>query len=325
LALRAEYVAMVNVYDAVLLIGFGGPTRREEIRPYLENVLRGRAVPLERLEEVARNYEAIGCRSPFNELTFRQAEGLRRLLQREGPRLPVYVGMRNWHPLFAETLERMILDGIRHAVVGIILAPHQGEASWGRYQVSLQQAMKQVQSKTGTGCPSIEYCEPWFKHPLFVEAVVDRLRCKMDEIPFDQRGDFKLLFTAHSVPTQLSKPYQDQLLETCTAVVGEIGLKEWELVYQSRSGNPRDPWLEPDVCEAIERLADEGGKNVVLVPIGFVCDHVEVLFDLDLKARQVAERRGIGFYRASTVNDHPSFIRMLADVVRRAQEGHIST
>jgi ferrochelatase len=310
-------------YDAVLLIGFGGPTRREEIRPYLQNVLRGRPVSPERFEEVVHNYEAIGCRSPFNELTFRQAERLRRLLQREGPQLPVYVCMRNWHPFFTETLEKMALDGVKHAI-GIILAPQQGEASWGRYQVSLKQAIEQIQAKAEMECPSIDYGEPWFKHPLFIEAVVDRLRCKMDKIGFDQRDQVKLLFTAHSVPTPLAKPYQDQLLETCAAVAAEINLKQWELVYQSRSGNPRDPWLGPDVCEAIEQLAAEGYKNVLLAPIGFVCDHVEVLFDLDVKARQVAESRQMKFYRACTVNDHPSFIRMMADVVRRAQEGHIS-
>jgi ferrochelatase len=243
---------MANAYDAVLLIGFGGPTRREEIRPYLENVLRGRPVPPERFEEVVHNYEAIGSRSPFNELTFRQAEGLQRLLKREGPQLPVYVGMRNWHPLFAETLEQMILDGIKR-VIGIILAPHQGEASWGRYQVSLQQAVLEVQTKTGVDCPSIDYNEPWFKHPLFIEAVADKLRCKMDKISFDQRNDVQLLFTAHSVPTPLSKPYQDQLLETCAAVAEEIGLKEWRLVYQSRSGRPQDPWLEKKVPSKKDR------------------------------------------------------------------------
>jgi ferrochelatase len=314
---------MVNTYDAVLLIGFGGPTRREEIRPYLENVLRGRPVPHERFEEVVRNYEAIGSRSPFNELTFRQADGLRRLLERDGPQLPVYVGMRNWHPLFAETLEQMVLDGIERALA-IILAPHQGEASWGRYQASLQEASAQVQTKMGVNRPSIDYSEPWYKHPLFIEAAADKLRCKMDKIPFDQRDQVKLLFTAHSVPVQLSKPYQDQLLETCQAVAGETGRKEWELVYQSRSGNPHDSWLEPDVCDRIKRLADEGYRQVLLVPIGFVCDHVEVLFDLDVKARQAAEESKMGFYRACTVNDHPSFIRMMANVVRRAQEGHIS-
>jgi ferrochelatase len=310
-------------HDAVLLIGFGGPTRREEIRPYLKNVLRGRPVSPERFEEVADNYEAIGGKSPFNELTFRQAEGLRRLLKREGPPLPVYVGMRNWHPFLAETLEQMIFDGIGHAI-GIILAPHQGEASWGRYQRALQEAMAKVRSKLEKDLLTIDYSEPWFKHPLFIEAVVDKLRCKMDKIHFDQKDRIKLLFTAHSVPSSLAKPYQDQLLETCGAVTEEIGIEGWELVYQSRSGNPSDPWLEPDVCEAIRRLADEGWKNVLLVPISFICDHVEVLFDLDVKARQVAQERRVGFYRACTVNDHPSFIRMMREIVCRALEGHIS-
>jgi len=309
-------------HDAVLLIGFGGPTRREEIRPYLENVLRGRPVSTERFDDVVHNYEAIGCSSPFNELTFRQAAGLRELLQREGPPLPVYVGMRNWHPLLAETLERIVEDGIQ-CILGIILAPHQGEASWGRYQGTMKQAIEQVRSKRGT-CPSIHYSEPWFKHPLFIEAIVDKLRCKMDKIPVEQRDRIQVLFTAHSVPTALAQPYQGQLLETCAAVADRIGLGSWELVYQSRSGNPRDSWLEPDICDAIRRLSDEGHRSVLVAPIGFVCDHVEILFDLDLKARQVAEENQVGFYRACTVNDHPSFIRMLREVVRRAQEGHIS-
>ena len=313
-----------NPYDAVLLIGFGGPTRPEEVRPYLANVLRGRPLPPDRIDEVAHHYEVIGGKSPFNDLTFRQAEGLRELLRREGPTLPVYVGMRHWHPLLTETLEAMIRDGVKRALA-IILAPHQGEASWGRYQVALKQAQLEAQSKLGLAGPLIEYCQPWFRHPLFVEAAADKLRCKMDEIHFDQKQASKLLFSAHSVPAALARPYRDQLLETCAAVAGEVGVEEWELVYQSRSGSPRDPWLEPDVCDAISRLGNEGFKNVLLAPVGFVCDHVEVLFDLDVKARQAAEDKRIGFYRACTVGDHPSFIRMLADVVRRAQEGHIST
>ncbi|PYV40807.1 MAG: ferrochelatase [Acidobacteria bacterium] len=312
-----------NSYDAVLLIGFGGPTRPQEVRPYLANVLRGRPVPPDRIDEVAHNYEAIGGKSPFNELTFRQAKGLRELLRREGPDLPVYVGMRHWHPLLVETLEQMVRDGVKSALA-IILAPHQGEASWGRYQVALKQAQLEVQSKLG-GCPLIEYCQPWFRHPLFIEAAADKLRCKMSEIHFDQMQSSKLLFSAHSVPAALAQPYQAQLLETCAAVAGNVGVEGWELVYQSRSGNPHDPWLQPDVCDAISRLGGEGCKNVLLAPVGFVCDHVEILFDLDVKARRVAEERGMGFYRAGTVGDHPSFIRMLADLVREAQEGRIST
>jgi ferrochelatase len=310
-------------YDAVLLIGFGGPTRPEEIRPFLANVLRGRPVPPERIEEVVRHYEAIGGKSPFNELTFRQALGLTEVLKREGPNLPVYVGMRNWHPLLPDTLEQMIRGEVKRAL-GIILAPHQGAASWGRYQAAVNQAQSQVQSKLGRPVPQIDYSEAWFKHPLFIEAAADRLRRKMSDIPPNRREGTKLLFTAHSVPTSAANPYVDQLLESCAAVAEQVDCLGWELVYQSRSGRPQDPWLEPDACEVIQRLPSLGYKDVVIAPIGFVSDHVEVLFDLDVEARQAAEEKGMGFYRAGTVSNHPSFIGMLADLLRRAQQGHVS-
>jgi protoporphyrin/coproporphyrin ferrochelatase len=310
-------------YDAVLLIGFGGPTRPEEIRPFLTNVLRGRPVRPERVEDVVHHYEAVGGKSPFNELTFRQARGLRELLKRQGPDLPVYVGMRNWHPLLADTLGEMIRQEVKWAL-GIILAPHQGEASWGRYQAAVKEAQSQAQSKLGAPAPQIDYSEAWFKHPLFIEAAADRLRCKMAEIPPDRREGAKLLFTAHSVPTSAANPYVGQLVESCAAVAEQAECLGWELVYQSRSGSRRDPWLEPDVCDVIQRLPGQGYKDVVVVPIGFICDHVEVLFDLDVEAGRAAKERGMGFYRAGTVNDHPSFIRMLADLVRRAEQGHVS-
>ena len=313
-----------NMKDpAVLLIGFGGPTRRDEIRPFLDNVLRGRSVPRERIEEVAHHYELIGGRSPFNELTFRQADGLRRLLEQEGPRIPVYVGMRNWHPLLAEVLAQMAGDGVQRAV-GIILAPHQGEASWGRYQVSVREAGISVEEKLGRPAPLVDYCEAWFAHPDFVQAVADRIRCQWNRIPSQDRRRTKLLFTAHSVPSRLDRPYVDQLRESCRAVASALEISDWELVYQSRSGGPRDPWLEPDVCDVIESLGKRKCPAVLLAPIGFVCDHVEVLYDLDVEARQVAMKWEMGFFRASTVNDHPRFIRMLADVVRRALEGQVS-
>ena len=305
-------------HDAVLLIGFGGPNSAEEVRPFLAQVLRGRAVPAGRIEEVAHHYEKIGGKSPYNELTFRQARGLEKILKREGPPLPVYVGMKNWNPFFSETLEQMIRDGVKQAL-GIILAPHQGEASWGRYQMALRDARTEVSCRLGVEPPLVDYCEPWHLHPLFVEAAADKCRCKMDKIIFARKDAIKFFFTAHSVPTSLAHPYVDQILETCQAVAEEAGILKWELVYQSRSGNPLDPWLEPDVCQVIRRAAQTGWKNVVLNPIGFVCDHVEVLYDLDLEARQVAEESGLAYYRICTVNDHPSFIRMLADVVRHSQ------
>lgn len=310
--------------QAVLLIGFGGPTRSDEIRPFLDNVLRGRRVPRERIEEVAHHYELIGGRSPFNELTFRQAEGLRRLLEKEGPPVPVYVGMRNWHPLLAEVLERMAGDGVRRAV-GVILAPHQGEASWGRYQEAVREARISVEEGLGRPAPTVDYCEPWFAHPDFVEAVADRVRRQWNQIPSRNRLRTRLLFTAHSVPSRFDRPYVDQLRESCRAVASVLGISKWDLVYQSRSGGPRDPWLEPDVCDVIESLGKKKCPGVLLAPIGFVCDHVEVLYDLDVEAREAAARWKMEFYRAQTVNDHPRFIRMLADVVRRALGGGVAS
>jgi ferrochelatase len=286
---------------AVLLIAFGGPTRPEEIRPFLENVTRGRRIPPGRLDEVAHHYELIGGRSPLNELTFRQAEALRAQLGRT----PVYVGMRNWEPYLADTLAQMAVDGVR-AAVGIILAPHANEASRERYT----EAVDAGRARLGPRAPAIEYVGSWHVHPLFVDALAAQARAALDTLPADAR----LVFTAHSIPVPGSERYVTELGETARAVAARLGGPAWEIAYQSRSGNPRDPWLEPDVNDALERLESEGVRAVAVAPIGFVCDHVEVLYDLDVEARATAGRLGLAFARVSTVNDHPSFIRMLAEV-----------
>ncbi len=307
-----------------MLIGFGGPDKPEDIRPFLDNVLRGRPIPPDRYEEVVQHYFEIGGRSPYNEFALRQAEGLRRLLRREGRGMPVYLGMRNWRPFLGDALAQMQTDGIRRAL-GIILAPQQGEASWGRYQVALDEARHKLEKRTGSQCPEIDYSAGWNKHGLFVEAQADRLKCKMSKIPYERRASAKLIFVAHSIPVRLRHPYVDQLMESCAAVAEEVGCPAWELVYQSRSGNPRDPWLEPDIIEVIPKLAAEGVKDIVVVPISFVCDHVEVLYDLDLAAAHLAKQHDMGFYRVCTVHDHPSFIRMLADLVKQGEKGTEST
>jgi len=289
--------------DAVLLIAFGGPTRPEEIRPFLENVTRGRRIPPERLDEVVHHYELIGGRSPLNELTFRQAEALRGQLGRT----PVYVGMRNWEPYLADTLARMALDGVRRAV-GIILAPHANESSRERYI----EAIDAGRAALGPRAPAIDYAGTWHAHPLFVDALAARARAALDTLPAGAR----LMFTAHSIPVPGSERYVAELGETARAVAARLGDTAWEIAYQSRSGNPRDPWLEPDVNDALARLASEGARAVAVAPIGFVCDHVEVLYDLDVEATATATRLGLAFARAGTVNDDPRFIRMLAEVAR---------
>jgi len=299
--------------DSILLIAFGGPEKPEDIRPFLQIVTTGRRTPPERIEEVAHHYEAIGGRSPLNELTFKQAKGLRRALKREGLSHPVFVGMRNWHPFLHETLAAMKDVGHRHAL-GIILSSFQTEASWERYLADVAAAREKV----GPGAPEVAYAPPWFDHPRFIEAVADRVRDALSAIPPDRRQAAQLVFTAHSVPAAMAdgSPYVAQFTAAARAVAEKLSHPRWSLAYQSRSGSPREPWLEPDICDVLRALSGEGVTDVVVAPIGFVCDHVEVLYDLDVAARQLAEKQGVRFHRAAAVNDHPAFVEMLADLAR---------
>ncbi len=300
--------------DSVLLIAFGGPEKPEDIRPFLEIVTAGRQIPPERIEEVAHHYEAIGGRSPLNELTRRQAEGLRRLLVREGITTPVYVGMRNWHPFLLETLAEMRDRGHRRAL-GIILSSFQTEASWERYVADVAAARE----KLGAGAPEVVYAPAWAEHPLFIDAMVARAADILDEVPSRKREEALLVFTAHSVPVAMASgsPYARQLEAAALVIARRLDHPRWQIAYQSRSGSPREPWLEPDVCDVLRGAKGQGIEDAVIVPIGFVCDHVEVLYDLDVEARAVAAESGVRLYRTETANDHPAFIAMLADLVRR--------
>lgn len=304
---------MTPPFDAVLLIAFGGPEKPEDIRPFLANVTRGRPIPPERLEEVGHHYERIGGRSPLNELTFRQADALRARLRADGVRLPVYVGMRNWTPYLDETLGRMAADGVR-AALGLILSAHRTEASWERYQHDVAAARARV----GPAAPAVRYAPEWFDRPGFIEAMADRARAAFGALPPAARAATPLVFTAHSVPVAMAEasPYVAQLTESARLVAARLGHARWSAAYQSRSGRPEDAWLEPDIGDELRRLAAAGARDVVVAPIGFVCDHVEVLYDLDVEARQVAAACGLGFHRATTVTDHPAFIGMLAELVK---------
>jgi ferrochelatase len=302
-------------FDSVLLIAFGGPTAPPEIRPFLEVVTRGRRIPPERLEDVARHYERMpGRRSPLCELTRAQARALERELAARGPALPVFVGMRNWHPFLHETLADMTGKGVKHAL-GIILSPFRTEASWERYQQDVAEARAGV-----LGAPDVAYAPAWFGHPRFVEAVADRTRAALTEVPPAGRAKTPLAFTAHSVPVAMAdaSPYVSDFTSAARAVAASLGRERWSLAYQSRSGNPREPWLEPDIAAVLKRLGSDGERHVVVVPIGFACDHVELLYDLDIEARAVATAHGVTMHRAAAVNDHPAFIAMLADLVRSA-------
>jgi ferrochelatase len=296
-------------FDSVLFVGFGAPRDTKHIMPFLRLVVRGRNVPVERLQEVAHHYEEIGG-SPYNELTFRQAVALRRRLRDGcGIDLPVYAGMRNWHPFMHRVIRCMNKAGRKRAV-GIILAAHRSNTSLERYQLDVRRAIDQNQ---GVG-PEIVYLEPWFDDPLFFEANAARI----EEATGYRRGEWPrhvpIVFTAHSIPNRMAdgSPYVEDLLASCRGTAAVLGAPEWLLCYQSRSGDGRVPWLEPDINDVLRDLAGKGEKEVVDQPIGYLHDHVEVLIDLDVEAKQTAAELGLKYHRAGTVGDHPAFIEMLA-------------
>jgi len=301
--------------DAVLLIAFGGPEKMADVRPFLANVLKSRPVPPQRLAEVFRHYELFNGHSPLNEITFRQARALQALLEREGPSLSVYVGMRNWHPYLHETLAQMGADGVKRAL-GFILSAQQSEAGWGRYKENVKAAREQI----GTHAPVIEYLPGWHIHPLFIDAVADLTQKALAQVPSERRAETPVVFTAHSVPVAMpgTSIYVQQAEEGARHVAERLRQPRWSVAYQSRSGDPRVPWLEPDIGGVLPKLATEGAREIVVVPIGFVCDHIEVLYDIDIEAKQIATACGLKLIRASTVSDHPTFIRMMADIVRKA-------
>ncbi len=296
--------------DSVLMVGFGGPTRADEVRPFLDNVLRGRPVPPERYEAVVHHYQLLGGRSPYNELTMRQADALRAELARKNIDVPVAVGMRNWNPYVADSLRALAEHGARR-VLAFILAPHRSEASWERYQ----QTVHDAQAAAGESAVEVVYPEPWHDHPLFIKAVASRTREALGRLDAIERSRALLIFTAHSIPVAMSDAgrYVEQLTQSARMVADELGARAWRFAYQSRSGSPRDQWLEPDINETIRNLASD---VAVVVPLGFLCDHVEVLYDLDIEAAQIAREMGIRIERAPTVGDHPLFIEMMASIVR---------
>ena len=222
--------------------------------------------------------------------------------------------MRNWHPFLRETLAGMREAGHRRAL-GVILSTFETEASWTRYMRDVDDA----RAKIGAGAPEVAFAPVWWDHPRFLDAMTSRVSDALGQVPLEARGDALLVFTAHSVPTAMAKasPYAEQLEGASRAVAARLGHERWQVAYQSRSGSPREPWLEPDVCDVLRGLEGKGVSDVVLAPIGFACDHVEILYDLDVEARQVADRLGLRLHRAAAANDHPLFIAMLADLVRQ--------
>ena len=302
-------------FDAVLVVAFGGPEGMADVRPFLANVLRGRRVAPERVEAVAKHYEHFGGVSPLAAVTRRQVDGLKRHLAARGLDLPVYLGMRNWHPLLPDTLKAMAKDGIARAI-GFVCAPHRSYSSCTQYRENVADA-RTATAEAGLGHVSVTYVGDWHGHDLFIEANARHVRAAVDMLPAGLQSAARVVFTAHSIPAAMAGAarYRAQLLESARLVAERLGVVDWALVFQSRSGRPEDPWLEPDVCSYLRAERARGLAAVVLCPIGFVCDHVEVLYDLDAEAAQVCRDADLPMARAATVNDDPMFLEMMADEV----------
>ena len=286
---------------AVVLLGFGGPASSQEIRPFLDRVLQGRPVPQERYEEVVRHYEIIGGKSPFNERTQEQARALEQELHDRGVDVPVCVAYRNAAPFIQDVAHQLARNGTQP--VAVILAAHQSEAGWDRYYGSI---------------PNAAYTPPFFDHPLFVRAHAERLEHALRRLEKTGYDDVALIFTAHSIPQSMADrgPYVQQLQRSAQLIADAAGAKQFTLAFQSRSGSPSESWLGPDVRDVLDALSQTGVCDAVVSPLGFLCDHVEVLYDLDVEAAAIAQRAGVRMSRAKALNDHPLFIRMLGDMVQ---------
>lgn len=304
---------MSDSYDAVLLLSFGGPEAPEDVEPFLKIVLRGKPVPPDRVKEVAGHYLHFGGVSPINDQCRALLAALENELGREGPKLPLYWGNRNWHPFLGETLKQMATDGVRRALA-FVTSAYSSYSGCRQYLEDIERA----QAEVGADAPEVEKLRAFYNHPGFVEPLVERTRVAFDEIPQERRAAARLVFTAHSLPLAWarSSDYQDQLKDTASLVAQDLGRLEWGLVYQSRSGPPSQPWLEPDIVDHLRALARDGVRDVVVAPIGFISDHMEVVYDLDLEAKSRAVELGLNMVRAGTVGTHPRFVRMIGELVR---------
>jgi ferrochelatase len=284
--------------DAVVLMAYGSPSRPEDVRPYLEDVRGGRPVSDEAVEELAERYRRIGGRSPLDDVTEAQRAALERELD-----TPVFVGMKHWRPRIAEAVEAALEAGATR-IVGLVLAPHYSRLSVGGYRDRLEEAL--------SGRAELVLIESWHDEPAFLDVLAERVRGTDDWV----------VFTAHSLPERAladGDPYRDQLLETARLVAERAGLERWSFAFQSASATG-EPWLGPDLLQELERLSADDVRNVLVAPVGFVSDHLEILWDIDIEAREKAAELGIQLRRIDSLNDDPGFVRALADVVERAPD-----
>ena len=302
-------------YDSILVVSFGGPEGHEDVMPFLENVTRGRNIPRHRLLEVAEHYHHFGGKSPINDQCRALIAALEAELQAHGPNLPVYWGNRNWRPFLTDTLRQMKDDGMKRALA-FMTSAFSSYSGCRQYRENVRAA----QEPLGAGAPVVDKLRAFYNHPDFIAACASRVAEAYARLapqqPDDQQSNAaQLVFTAHSIPMSMAAgcDYQRQLEESCRLVAESLNIANYRLVYQSRSGPPTQPWLEPDVLDHLRQVRSEGVAAVVIAPIGFLSDHMEVLYDLDTEARALAQ--GMRFERAATVGAHPQFISMIRQLI----------
>jgi ferrochelatase len=307
------------VYDAFVLMSFGGPEKPDDVMPFLRNVTRGRGVPESRLADVAEHYMHFGGVSPINEQNRALLGAVTSDFSANGIDLPTYWGNRNWHPMLEDTVAQMRDDGITHAL-GFATSAYGGYSSCKQYWEDIDRARKAV----GKGAPMISKLRQFWDHPGFVEPHTGAVRDALQTLDPARRETTRLVFTAHSIPVSMARTagpeggrYNAQLEETARLVHAEAAPDlSWDLVWQSRSGPPQVPWLEPDVNDHLSALAEQGVTDVVVSPIGFVSDHLEVIWDLDNEAAEVAKKLGLGYARAATPGTDPRFVAMVRELVQ---------
>jgi ferrochelatase len=300
-------------YDAIMVASFGGPESPDDVMPFLENVLRGKNVPRERMLEVAEHYYQFGGKSPINDQNRQLITALEAELAQHGPRLRIYWGNRNWNPMFTDTLRKMKSDGVRRALA-FVTSAYSSYSGCRQYREDIARA----QEEAGAGAPIVDKIRVFHNHPGFVEAVADHVKESLGSIQQDRREAANMIYTAHSIPTAMARgcDYEKQLKETCRLVAEKLGRKEWRLVYQSRSGPAYQPWLAPDILDCLREIKARGSSSdLVIVPIGFVSGHMEILFDLDTEALELCAQLGLRMVRAKTVGTHPRFIRMIRELI----------
>jgi ferrochelatase len=306
-------------YDAILIVSFGGPESRDDVIPFLENVLRGRNVPRERLLAVAEHYYHFDGKSPINQQTRELMDGLKSELSQHGPKLPVYWGNRNWHPMLADTIRKMKEDGIGRALA-FVTSAYSSYSGCRQYREDIARA----QAEIGEGAPEIEKLRAFFNHPGFIDATEERLRDAVQELPPAARHNVQIVYTAHSIPLSMANTsdYVVQLEEVRKLVSARLGISNDALVYQSRSGAPGQPWLEPDILDYLREVkSKDSASAVVLAPISFVSDHMEVLYDLDIEAKQLCDSLSLPVARAKTVGVHPKFIATIRELILERTSG----